>query len=65
MSYQKSLTRGNNLLTKSTVSHYAQWKRTYQPAISWEGVGNNYTYNSILNAPHTGILGGGTYIIVY
>ena len=62
--FQKSLTRGNNLLTKSAISHYAQWKRTYQPAISWEGVGNKYTYNSVSYAPHTGILGGGMYVRV-
>ncbi|XP_065903276.1 uncharacterized protein [Dysidea avara] len=56
---QKSLTRGNNLLTKCSISHYANWKRTYQPAIGWSGVGNNFTFNYISDAPHTGILGGG------
>ena len=45
--------------------HYANWKRTYQPAISWEGVGNKFTYNFISHAPHTGILGGGKLTKLY
>ena len=54
-----SLTRGNNLLTSSEIHHWSRWKRTYQPGISWSGVGNNFTRNSLHDAPHAGILGGG------
>lgn len=55
----KSLTPGNNLVTNSTISNWSQWKRTYQPGLSWSGVGNNYTHLTLFNAPHAGILGGG------
>ncbi|CAI8007342.1 hypothetical protein GBAR_LOCUS5158 [Geodia barretti] len=56
---QLSLTRGNNLLTQCLVTDWSRWKRTYQPGISWGGVGNNFTNNRLSNAPHAGILGGG------
>ena len=56
---QPTLTRGNNLLTECVIRNWSRWKRTYQPGISWAGVGNNYTHNTVSNAPHAGILGGG------
>ena len=55
----RSLTRGDNLVTHTEIHHYAQWVRTYQPAILWAGVGNVYSFNHIHDAPHNGILGGG------
>ena len=54
-----SLTRGENLVTGNEIHHYAQWHRTYQPAILWAGVGNTYSSNHIHDAPHNAILGGG------
>ena len=54
-----SLTRGNNQVIHNEIHHYAQWYRTYQPAILWAGVGNVYSFNHIHDAPHNGILGGG------
>lgn len=56
---QASLISGNNLLTECEIHDWSHWKRTYQPGLSWSGVGNNYTHNIIYNAPHAGILGGG------
>ena len=44
---------GNN------VSLYARRKRTYQPAVGWHGVGGLVANNTISDAPHVGILGGG------
>ena len=41
------------------LSRWSRWKRTYQPGLSWGGVGNTYTKNEISNGPHSGILGGG------
>ena len=35
------------------------WKRTYVPGIFWQGVGNNYSYNTVTNGPHNCMLGGG------
>jgi parallel beta-helix repeat protein len=55
----RSLRRGNNVVTLNEIHHYAQWVRTYQPAILWAGVGNTYSFNHIHDAPHNGILGGG------
>lgn len=46
-------------MTGNEIHHYAQWVRTYQPAILWAGVGNTYSFNHIHDAPHNGILGGG------
>ena len=60
---QPSLTRGDNLLTQCSIQDWSRWKRTYQPGISWGGVGNSYTYTTLSNAPHAGILGGGETII--
>ena len=58
-SSQLTLTRGDNLLSECRIRDWSRWKRTYQPGISWAGVGNNFTYNHLYNAPHAGILGGG------
>ena len=55
----RSLTRGENVVIQNEIHHYAQWIRTYQPAIRWAGVGNTYSSNHIHDAPHNGILGGG------
>ena len=62
---QLSLTRGNNLLTQCLVTDWSRWKRTYQPGISWGGVGNNFTHNRLSNAPHAGILGGGQLLVIH
>eukprot|EP00118_Oscarella_pearsei_P002836 m.11847 g.11847 ORF g.11847 m.11847 type:complete len:635 (+) comp23645_c0_seq2:250-2154(+) len=56
---QKLLTPGNNVVTGCNVTRWARWKRTYQPAIGWSGVGNLYTNNYLSDGPHTAILGGG------
>lgn len=56
---QKSLTRGNNMLRGCNIARWSRWKRTYQPAVSWGGVGNIYAENVISDGPHSGILGGG------
>ena len=56
---QNSLTPGGNQLLGSNISNFAKWKRTYQPAVSWGGVGNCYTAIDIRNGPHAGVLGGG------
>jgi len=58
---QPSLISGNNLLMGCEIRDWSRWKRTYQPGISWSGVSNNYTHNSVYNAPHAGILGWGLY----
>ncbi|XP_065842378.1 uncharacterized protein [Oscarella lobularis] len=56
---QKSLSPGNNTMRNCRVTHWGRWKRTYQPALGWSGVGNTYTENYFSGGPHAAILGGG------
>jgi len=51
-----SLSPGSCLVESNTMTRFAQWKRTYSPAILWSGVGNDFRNNDIFDAPHTGIL---------
>jgi hypothetical protein len=53
------LTPGNILVHGNTISNFSRWKRTYMPGLTWGGVGNNFTSNSISDGPHNGIFGGG------
>ena len=55
----RTLTPGQCFATRNTVSDFALVKRTYQPGIFWNGVGNTYSHNSVHNSPHVCILGGG------
>ena len=59
------LVRGNNVVSGCTLSCFALFKRTYQPAIFWAGVGNSFLSNRIAWAPHTAILGGGASAACY
>ena len=56
---QPSLTRGNNTVTGCSAQRYARWTRTYNPGLSFGGVGNTYSGNLVANAPHIGMIGGG------
>ena len=53
------------MLSACSIQDWSRWKRTYQPGISWSGVGNNFTHNTLFNAPHAGILGGGNVVYVH
>jgi parallel beta-helix repeat protein len=59
------LLRGDNVISGCTLSLFAQWKRTYQPAIFWAGVGNSFLSNLISWAPHNAILGGGASAVCF
>jgi hypothetical protein len=54
-----TLTPAGNVVTGCAASRYARVIRTYNPGIGWSGVGNKFTYNTITDAPHSGVLGGG------
>ena len=54
-----TLQKGNMEISENNVSHYATWKRSYQPGIFWAGVGNVFRGNSVSFGPHNGLLGGG------
>jgi len=47
-----TLTHGHSFATGNSVRDIALHKRTYQPGIFWNGVGNNYSFNNITNSPH-------------
>jgi hypothetical protein len=55
----RTLTAGNSFATGNTVSDFALVKRTYNPGVYWNGVGNNYSHNHVSNSPHVCFLGGG------
>ena len=52
------LTRGNILVHGNNISNFSRWKRTYMPGLTWGGVGNNFTDNTISDGPHNAIFGG-------
>ena len=54
-----TLTPGNNTVVGCSFTQYARFCRTYQPGLSWGGVGNSFINNTVGDAPHTGAEGGG------
>ena len=54
-----TLEPSSNRVVGNIITQYARRKRTYQPAIGWHGVGGIVANNTMSNAPHCGILGGG------
>jgi hypothetical protein len=55
----RTLRRSENVVANCSIHSYARWKRTYQPGLSWMGVGNSFLNNKIWEAPHQAVLGGG------
>ena len=41
------LTAGNNTVVGCSITRYARFCRTYEPGISWAGVGNRYIGNTV------------------
>ena len=56
MSY---LRQGHMFVTANHIANFSLVKRTYQPGIFWQGVGNTYSHNVVQNGPHKCVLGGG------
>jgi len=55
-----TLTPSGNIVENNHIHDYARIVRTYNPGIGWFGsVGGTFRNNSIHNAPHNGMLGGG------
>ena len=55
----RTLAPGNMFATGNHIANFSLWKRTYVPGIFWQGVGNNFSFNTVHNGPHNCILGGG------
>jgi hypothetical protein len=51
-----TLSRGNLLVTNNSIHSFGRVSRTLRVGISWQGCGNNVTFNEIFNAPHSGIM---------
>eukprot|EP00051_Salpingoeca_urceolata_P010906 m.134011 g.134011 ORF g.134011 m.134011 type:complete len:686 (-) comp16903_c0_seq2:1300-3357(-) len=54
-----ALVPGNNVVQSNVAAYYARMTRTYNPGIAFGGVGNNFAKNTVRNAPHQGMTGGG------
>lgn len=54
---RRTLTPGNTTIEDNTLHDFSQWKRMYQPGISFDGVGNRFLRNTMYRAPHSGMLG--------
>ncbi|GMH49987.1 hypothetical protein TrLO_g5061 [Triparma laevis f. longispina] len=54
-----TLTPSNNVVLRSSISNYATWKRTYQPGVHFDGIGDTIKECEVFNAPHEGIAGMG------
>mmetsp|Transcript_21215 Transcript_21215/g.38299 ORF Transcript_21215/g.38299 Transcript_21215/m.38299 type:complete len:693 (-) Transcript_21215:57-2135(-) len=53
-----------NVIRDNRISDYARWKRTYVPAIWFDGCGFLIHNNRISNAPHQGISGHGNDVTI-
>jgi hypothetical protein len=56
---RSTLTPAGNYATNNHIHHFAQWQRTYMPAIELQGVGNRADHNLVHDAPHWAISFGG------
>ena len=54
-----TLTPSESVVSNNNISDYARWTRTYNPAVSFNGVGISIIENEFSLAPHQGISGGG------
>ena len=59
----KTLQPSNSWVGGCHIAKVGDWKRTYQPAIHFSGVGYVIEDNTLTNGPHAGIQGGGNDIL--
>lgn len=63
---RQKLVASKHIVEGNLITHNARWKRTYSPSISISGVGVTARYNSMLDAPHSGmIINGNDHLIEY
>ena len=53
---RRTLTAAGHAAEHNHIHHFARVRRTYQPAVAVEGVGQRVAHNHIHDAPHCGIL---------
>jgi hypothetical protein len=59
----QTLEMSGNSIMLSLFERYSRWTRTYNPGISFNGVGHQILYNTIRHAPHNGLQGGGNNLL--
>lgn len=63
---RENLTSGQNIITNNLIHDWSQIYKTYQPAVSLNGVGGLCSHNEIFNSPHEAITySGNNHIIEY
>eukprot|EP01047_Picozoa_sp_COSAG01_P025985 COSAG01_NODE_1658_length_9590_cov_6.038984_4_plen_563_part_00 len=55
----RTLSPGHCNISGNMISEVALYKRSYSAAIQWSGVANTFSGNSLQNAPHNCVNGGG------
>jgi len=55
----KTLKPANNMVVGNLIEDFARIHRTYNPGISWSGVGSVFSQNTVRRGPHAAILGSG------
>eukprot|EP00055_Hartaetosiga_balthica_P013824 m.72705 g.72705 ORF g.72705 m.72705 type:complete len:778 (+) comp8394_c0_seq3:126-2459(+) len=59
----KIMSPSGSSLVDNSISGFSRHTRTYNPGISWSGVAHVISGNSISNAPHSAVLGGGNNLL--
>jgi hypothetical protein len=54
-----TLERGDHFVDNNHIYHFANYQKTYHPAVSIRGVGHRVTHNVIHDAPHMGLYWAG------
>ena len=52
-----TLQSSNAIVSRNRIHQFSKWKRTYNPGISFNGVGHVFSSNHIGSSPHAGALG--------
>ena len=61
-----SLTPGGNFVLDCHVHHFGRWRKTYTPAVAFEGVGHRIAHNHFHDGPHAAVLfAGNNHVIEY
>eukprot|EP01060_Flectonema_neradi_P038371 TRINITY_DN8014_c0_g1_i1.p1 TRINITY_DN8014_c0_g1~~TRINITY_DN8014_c0_g1_i1.p1 ORF type:complete len:605 (+),score=87.65 TRINITY_DN8014_c0_g1_i1:71-1885(+) len=56
---ETTLEPSGNTVTDNVISRFGDWTRTYNPGVSFRGVGHFIARNQVHTGPHQGLQGGG------
>lgn len=61
-----TLAPGGNVAENNHIHHYSRWVRTYSPAVTVDGVGNQVRHNLFHDAPHNAVqIAGNEHVIEF